>query len=170
MGVRTAIVNFATKSRSAPGAHRLAFAVLLGVLAAAPAQAAPPAGLEVIRPWSRPAATGGSGAGFMELTNRGRTADALVAVASPLARKVEMHRSVMAGGVMSMQRQAQVAVPAGGAVRFAPGGHHLMFLGLTRSLKAGDGLPATLTFASGAKLNVTFAVGTGIGPPAPHHH
>ena len=97
-------------------------------------------------------------------------ADALVAVASPLARKVEMHRSVMAGGVMSMQRQAQVAVPAGGAVRFAPGGHHLMFLGLTRSLKAGDGLPATLTFASGAKLNVTFAVGTGIGPPAPHHH
>ncbi len=170
MGVRTAIVSFAAKSRSAPGAHRLARAVLLVALTTGPAQAAPPAGLEVIRPWSRPAAAGGSGAGFMELTNRGRTADALVAVASPLARNVEMHRSVMAGGVMSMRRLARVAVPAGGAVRFAPGGHHLMFLGLSKPLKAGDGLPATLTFASGAKLNVTFAVGTGIGPPAPHRH
>lgn len=169
IGVRTAIVNFAANPRSATSARRLAFAVLLVAITAVPVQAASPAGLEVIRPWSRPAAASGTAAGFMDLTNHSRSGDALVAVASPLARKVEMHRSVLAGGVMSMRRQPRVDLPAGGAVRFSPGGHHLMFLGLTRPLKAGDSLPATLTFASGATLNVAFAVGTGSGPTAPGH-
>lgn len=121
--------------------------------------------LEVGQPWSRPAAAGTNGVGYMTLINHGRAADALTAVESPAARKVEMHRSSMAGGIMRMDRQDRVAVPAQGQTAFAPGGYHLMFIGLTKPLAPGDQLPATLSFASGAKLKVAFVVGTGAGAP-----
>ena len=150
-------------------------AVLIGAaLAVAAAAHAAPAyrqgTLEIDKPWSRPAAAGMTGAGFMTVTNRGKAADALVSVESPAARKVEMHRSSMAGGVMKMQRQDRVALPPGATVTFAPGGHHLMLIGLARPLKSGDRAPATLTFASGAKIKVEFVVGAGAAPAAHGHH
>jgi copper(I)-binding protein len=130
--------------------------------------------LEVADPWSRPAMAGGNGAGFMVVTNRGKTADALKSVEAPFARKAEVHRSSTAGGVMRMERQdAGVAIPAGKAVTFAPGGYHVMFLGLGKATKAGDRLPATLVFQSGAKMKVEFVVGAAAPAPAAdhaHHH
>lgn len=136
--------------------------------AAAPAHAATPT-VEVSQAWSRPAVAGGTGAGFLTLTNRGKAPDALTGAESPLARKVEVHRTTMAGGVMKMAKVERVAIPPGGKVIFAPGGHHLMLFGLTRALNAGDRVPAVLTFASGAKVKVEFVVGTGAGAPAMDH-
>lgn len=133
-------------------------------------------GLEVAAPWSRPAAAGGNGAGFMVVTNRGKGADTLKSVEAPFARKAEIHRSSMDGGVMRMERQdAGVAIPAGKAVSFAPAGYHVMFLGLSKATKAGDKLPATLVFQSGAKLKVEFEVGAAAPAAEPaadhaHHH
>ena len=135
-------------------------------LAAAPALAAP----QVETAWSRPAAQGTTGVGFMILANPEAKPDALVAAQSPLARDVQIHLSSMKGGVASMQKAASVPVPAGGRVTFAPGGYHLMLMGLTKPLKAGDSVPITLTFASGAKVEASFVVG--LGPPVaghPHH-
>uniref|UniRef100_UPI0025E0AC85 copper chaperone PCu(A)C n=1 Tax=uncultured Phenylobacterium sp. TaxID=349273 RepID=UPI0025E0AC85 len=100
---------------------------------------------------------------FMTLANPGPKADALVAATSPLAGQVMIHRSVVSGGMASMKMVPNVPVPARSSVTFAPGGYHLMFMGLTRSLKAGDILPATLTFASGAKVKAGFVVG--LTPP-----
>ncbi len=147
---------------------KVLFAAAAAVVIASSAQAASYrlGGLEVIQPWSRPAAAGTTGVGYMTLANHGRAPDALVSVASPVARKVEMHSSSMAGGIMRMDRQEKVAVPPGGQVAFAPGAYHLMLVGLTKPLKAGDSVHATLTFASGAKLKVDFKVGGGLGPPA----
>jgi copper(I)-binding protein len=137
-------------------------AALLGATAA---QAA--SGLEVEGAWSRPAVAGLNGVGYMTLANHGRSAEVLVRVDSPLAQRVEIHRSQMSGGVMSMAAATRVAVPAGGRVAFAPGAYHLMFLGLKRSLNPGDRLPATLVFADGRKIPASFAVGTG-APPVGH--
>jgi copper(I)-binding protein len=100
----------------------------------------------------------------MTLANPGRKPEALVRVESPLAGMVMIHRSSVEGGVAAMRMVASVRVAPGGQVRFAPGGYHLMFTGLTRTLKVGDTLPATLTFASGAKVKVSFVVG--LAPPA----
>ena len=97
----------------------------------------------------------------MTITNSGKAADALIKVESPLAAKVEMHSSSMAGGMMSMKMEARVAVPAGGKTAFAPGGYHLMLIGLTKTTRAGDQIPATLTFASGARVKTAFVVGMG---------
>lgn len=136
-------------------------ALALAFLAAAPvaAHAAP----QVAAAWSRPAAQGSTGAGYMTLTSTG-PADALVAVQSPDAASVMIHQSTVSGGMASMRMVSRVAVPAGGSVTFAPGGYHLMFVGLTRPLKMGDTLPATLVFSSGAKVKAAFVVG--LSPPA----
>jgi periplasmic copper chaperone A len=145
----------------------LRFAVVAMALgAASPALAAP----QVQAAWSRPAAQGTTGAGFMTLANPDAKPDALVAVETPMAREVQIHQSSMRGGIASMAKAARVPVPAGGRVTFAPGGYHLMLMGLTKPLKAGDTVPVTLTFASGAKVKASFVVG--LGPPVaghPHH-
>jgi len=116
-------------------------------------------GLEVAQPWSRPAAAGTNGAGFMTVTNHGKTADTLKSVESPSAEKVEMHKTSMANGIMSMKRlDAGLALSPGESVSFAPGGYHLMLVRLTKALKTGDVVPATLTFASGARIKVELPV------------
>jgi periplasmic copper chaperone A len=120
--------------------------------------------VEVLQPWSRPAVAGTTGIGYMVLANHGASADALEKVESPLAARVEMHSSSMSGGVMTMQREDRVPVPAGGRATFGPGAYHLMLIGLTRTLKAGDQAPATLSFASGAKVKVVFQVTDGSAP------
>ena len=135
--------------RSALGGLTVSFALGASALAATPA---------ITNAWSRPATAGSTGVGFVVLSNSGSTSDALVSVSSPVARKVEMHRSSVVGGLAMMEPAPRVSLPAGGVVRFAPGGHHLMFLGLTRTLKLGDSVPATLTFASGAQVKVRFTV------------
>ena len=132
---------------------------------AAPAVARP-AGPEVREPWSRPAAAGTTGAGYFTLANRGAKPAVLVKVESPLAVRVEMHSSSMAGGIMRMAPETRVTAPPAGEVVFAPGGRHLMFVGLKRALAPGDRLPATLVFADGRRLKAEFAVGTGLGPPS----
>jgi copper(I)-binding protein len=142
---------------------KLALAAVAALSLATAAHAAP----SVEAAWTRPTAQGQTGAGFMTLKNPGAKPDALVAVESPLARAVQIHKSSMSGGVASMKPLTRVDLPAGGGVTFAPGGYHLMLLGLTRAVKAGDTVPATLTFASGAKLKVSFLAG--MSPPAAGH-
>lgn len=143
-------------------------ALLLSALAltlvAGAAQAAP----KVEGAWSRPAAQGTTGVGFMTLVNPDAKADALVSVESPAAGEVQIHLTRVVNGVASMTKLDRVAVPAGGRVTFAPGGYHLMLIGLTKPLKPGDAAPATLTFASGAKVKASFVVGS--APPAGGAH
>jgi copper(I)-binding protein len=144
---------------------RISFAAAVAALAlSATAQAAAyrAGGLEVVQPWSRPAAAGTNGAGFMTVSNKGKTADTLKTVETPAARKAEIHQTSMAGGIMSMKRlDAGLPIGPGESVTFAPGGYHLMLVGLTKASKAGDKIPATLVFASGARIKIEFPVGAG---------
>lgn len=140
---------------------------ILAAAAAATLATAAHAAPKVEAAWSRPAAAGTTGAGFMTISNPDAKADALTGVETPWAGQVQIHESSMTGGVARMQRVERVEVPAGGRVTFAPGGYHLMFMGLTRALKMGDTLPATLTFASGAKVKASFVVG--LSPPTDAH-
>lgn len=121
-------------------------------------------------PWSRPAAAGTTGAGFLTLTNSGGSAEALVSVKSPVAAAVEVHRSNLARGVSRMDRVERLVIPPRGKVALAPGGYHLMLKGLKSPLTAGQKFPATLTFASGRTLSVAFTVSDGMGPPVEGHH
>jgi len=143
-------------------------ALALTLTLAASAQAAQPQ-ITVVLPWTRPAVAGTNGVGYMTLNNETKAADTLVKVESPLAGRIEMHSMSMAGGVMSMAHQDRVAVPACGEVAFAPGAYHLMLIGLTRTVKPGDQIPATLTFASGRKIKIVLPALIKAPEPLDHH-
>lgn len=157
----------------------LAAAVLAAPMAPSAAQAADYAlgQITVRQPWSRPAQAGMNGVGFMTIANAGKTPVTLKRVESPAAAKVELHQSAMAGGVMTMRRQDHgIAVPAGGQIALAPGGYHVMLLGLKQAQTVGQKVPVTLIFSDGRKLALDLAVqlappvAGGVPAPAGHRH
>ena len=126
---------------------RMRSAVAIGVLglfsglsATATAQVA-----EVKDAWVRGtvAAQRSTGA-FMDIT--GKRDVRLVGVASPVANAVELHNMSMKDGVMRMAPVEGIDIPAGNTVKLAPGGYHVMFMGLKQQMKPGDRVPLTLTF------------------------
>ena len=100
--------------------------------------------------------TGRSGAGYFTLTNDG-AADALLDVEADYP-KVMLHKSMMKDGVMTMEHQMRVVVPPQGEIEFAPGGYHVMFMGLKEGWGVGEDIKATLIFEKSGSLEVTFKV------------
>lgn len=141
-------------------------ALALPLLAAGIALAAPAlagdykvGALTIGNPWTRPAMASMNGVGFMTIANAGAKPVKLVSAESALAGKVEIHRSAMANGVMTMRRQDDgVTIPAGGSVAFAPGGYHLMLLGMKQPLAQGQKAPVTLVFDNGRRAAVELTV------------
>ena len=77
--------------------------------------------------------------------------DRLMSITSPLAGRVQVHESRMESNMMMMHEvEGGLPLPAGQAVELKPGGDHIMLLGVTEPLEAGDVVPLTLTFASAA--------------------
>ena len=70
---------------------------------------------------------------------------ALTAVASPAAARTELHSTSVEEGVMRMRPVARIELPSGKAVKLAPGGLHIMLIGVKQPLKPGDKVPLTLT-------------------------
>jgi len=146
--------------RSFAAAVALALAVATVGEAATPAAArATPSTLEIREPWARIAAPGVPvAAGYALILNRGATGDELLAASSPLAARIEIHETSMTDGVMRMREVEAVSLPAGGRVVLAPGGLHLMIMGVEQSLKAGDSLPITLRFRRAGEIEVRFVL------------
>ena len=139
-------------------------AAALGVLAvlgtAVPAQAheEKTGDITIVHPWSRPAAQGHNGVIYLDIHNRGTADDRLVAVSTPLATKVELHRSTMDEGVHRMEAVEGVVVPAGGSVALAPGGPHVMLVDLKFMLMAEETIPVTFSFERSGAITTGVAV------------
>ena len=135
---------------------RLASCVLfIGVLAACGVQGPAGPSPRARDVWSRPAPAGGTGVVYLTLENQGRQPDRLIGAKSDIAQAVELHRTIMEGGVMKMQPVAGgVEVPARSRVIFEPGGAHIMLIGLKRDLKAGDRFTVELEFEKSGALSV----------------
>lgn len=107
---------------------------------------------------ARPTAPGGTGVVYMIVMNHGTVDDDLTGLSTPIADKAEMHRSVTANNVSQMDPVADLPVKANEALVFAPGGLHVMLMGLKQPLKLGDSFPLTLTFAKAGAVAVTVSV------------
>jgi copper(I)-binding protein len=116
--------------------------------------------LEISQAWARatpPSAP--AGGGFLKITNTGATPDRLVSARSPAADIVQVHEMKMDGSVMRMREvEKGLEIPAGGSVTLAPGGYHLMMMGLKGPLKQGSTVPVTLTFEKAGTVDVELAV------------
>ncbi len=148
----------------APGALRTLSSALVAALVAghpAQAQATRDPAIGVSHAWARATVPGAAnGAVYLTLTNRGGADDELVSLASPAAAAVQLHSESMDGGVMRMRPLAALDIKAGDHLVLAPGGDHVMLIGLKAPLRAGDHFPMTLTFAKAGSESVEVTVAT----------
>ena len=118
--------------------------------------------------WTRAMPPGAPvGGGYLTITNTGNEPDRLIAVSSPEAEAGELHEMSMENGVMKMRPLGEgIEIPPGATVTLAPGGYHLMFVGLKGPLAEGGKLPVTLIFEKAGKLE-TFLHILAIGSRGP---
>lgn len=100
------------------------------------------------------ATSGGTSAAYMEITNSGSTADALIKAESDVADSVELHTMTMEGDVMKMTPVEKVDIPANGSATLKPGSFHIMLIGLRHDLKEGEAVTLTLTFQNAGTIQV----------------
>jgi len=119
--------------------------------------------------WVRLAAVPGRPAAAYFTLHGGPQPVRLTAVESPEAGAAELHHSMAIGpgGMVGMQPAAEVDVPAGGEVRFAPGAYHVMLFGLNARVAAGGRITLRLRFDKAPPLSVEAQV-IGAGDPAPY--
>ena len=118
-------------------------------------------------------------AGYLGIQNTGKTPDQLVSASCACADMVMIHMTQISGTIASMKPMGGLDIPAGATATLAPGGTHLMVMGLKAPIKAGATVDVTLTFAKAGKVKVAFmavdrpgaAMGSRMAPmPGMDHH
>jgi copper(I)-binding protein len=106
--------------------------------------------------WVRaPATPNGAGAAYMAIAIA-EGDDRLIAASTDAARRVELHtHQVDAAGVARMRQIDAIPVTADAPAVLAPGGLHVMLMGVTRPLVPGETLALTLTFAQAGEVVVS---------------
>ncbi|GAA4651289.1 hypothetical protein GCM10023116_35730 [Kistimonas scapharcae] len=101
-------------------------------------------------------------------------ADVLDKQGRSIADKVELHTTRMENGLMKMEHLAGIRIDAGKQARLAPGGNHIMIMGLHQALTIGEDLVLSLSFSDGERVKVTapvMKVLTDVKPqPVMDHH
>jgi periplasmic copper chaperone A len=136
------------------GLQRIFAAVLMGLMVLSPAMASD----LMFRALQFRATVGSmpSSAAYLSITNHGAMADQLLAVESGLARKTELHTMEVKNGVMKMRQiDGGIAIPAGKIIHLAPGGFHVMLIGLKAPLNAEENYQVTLVFEKAGKIKLT---------------
>ncbi len=93
-------------------------------------------------------------ASFLTLTNSTDKEISLIKVTSDVAKNIELHEHIHEDGMMSMRQVTKVLIPANGKITLKPGGFHIMLIGLTRKIKAGDIIDLGLEFDNKEKQTI----------------
>ncbi len=108
-------------------------------------------------------------AAYLMVRNAGADEVVISGASASVAGRVELHETLETEGMMRMQEQSEVRVPAGAAVSFVPGGLHLMLLDLDAMPAVGDAVELCLT-VDGAPLCTTAETRRDAAPAAHHDH
>jgi copper(I)-binding protein len=116
--------------------------------------------IDISRPWARVSSRQADRAGgYFTATNKGSTADRLVAAASPAAEKVELQYIKVVGyGITMRLMERGLGLPADTTITLKPRGYHLLFIGLKKPLAKGERVPVTLTFEKAGPQQVELTV------------
>jgi copper(I)-binding protein len=97
-----------------------------------------------------------SSAAYLKITNNGVSDDRLIAVKAAIAQRVEIHSMEMDHGVMRMRAvDGGLAIAAGDSVTLAPGGLHIMLMGLTTDLAPDTQHEIILVFEKAGDIKLT---------------
>ena len=127
--------------------------ILALLLSAGAAQAAP---FDVTDAWFRSLPGKLPAGGYFTAQNNGSRDVSITGVSSDACGMVMIHQSSNKGGMTGMDMVDSVKVPAGGIVKFAPGGYHLMCE--QPKMKIGGKVPVLLHLSDGGTIAVGFAV------------
>jgi copper(I)-binding protein len=99
-------------------------------------------------------------AAFGTLTNSGTAKVTVVSAETDAAGMVELHETVEneAGEMVMREIEGGFSIPAGGTLQLEPGANHIMLMGLTGALTAGDEVTVTLTFSDDSTYEFTAPV------------
>ena len=159
--------------------HAVARVFLAGALALPPVCASAHdyrvGSLHIEHPWAIATPNGAKvGAGYLTITNEGTEPDRLIALTSPVARKVTLHGSVKEGDVVKMRKlEKGIEIKPGETVELKPEGVHVMFEGLRAPLLEAGRVEGILVFEKAGSIVVDYAVepmGTKAPPAAPAAH
>jgi len=146
--------------------------VLAGVLihAAARADEVRAGDLVITQAWMRATPRGAKvGGGYLTIANKGTMPDRLISASADFADKAQLHEMSTKDGVMTMRPVDEgLAIDPGKTVTLAPGGYHLMLLGLKKPLREGDKVAITLEFERAGVVGIAFNV-EGVGAKAPQN-
>ena len=147
--------------------HRLLCGLtLVAAIACAQAHEVKLGKLTIAHPHARATVPGQSAGGaFLTVVNDGAD-DRLLGASAAIASEVQLHSMKMDGDVMRMRQEDGIALPAGKTVELAPGGLHIMFMGLKAPLKAGQTFPMKLRFEKAGEVIVDVTVEAAASAPA----
>lgn len=91
---------------------------------------------------------------YLTIRNVGSHGVSLESISSDAADAVMIHRSAMDNGMMTMEHLPELYIPPRENVDLAPGGIHIMLMGLRQPLRAGDLIRMHLNFSNGVVLRV----------------
>ena len=95
---------------------------------------------------------------YMELMNHSKADVTLIDVKTTVAKKAELHTHEVVNDRMRMRQVQSVTVPAMGKLSFAPGGYHIMLIGLTERLRHEEQTTLTLVYSDGTEQTVTYDI------------
>lgn len=114
-----------------------------------------------------------SGAGYMTIANTGTAPDRLLEVRADFPRVTLHGTETGAQGMTRMIPVESIEIVPGATVTLAPGGMHVMFMGLDGDpFEEGERIPATLVFERAGEIAVEFWVEARDGGMTGHegHH
>lgn len=95
---------------------------------------------------------------YVTLMNHGAEADALLKISTPAADMAMAHETTMTDGVMKMREIERLELKPHETTTFAPGGNHIMLVGLKAPLKAGEQITMVLTFEKAGDVTIDVPV------------
>jgi len=97
-------------------------------------------------------------AAFMTLYNTTEMPQQLVAVKGDVAQSLELHGHAEANGMMQMRKLDSLVLPPHTEVTLAPGGIHLMLIGLRQPLTEKQSVTFRLVLSDGREVEATVPV------------
>lgn len=109
--------------------------------------------------WVRPSKAGMMTAAYFNIHNGTANADTLQQVSTTITPNTQIHKSYQNdAGLMAMEEQDFVAIPAESMVEFKQGGLHIMIIQPEVELAEGDSLSLVLSFSSSQQLEISLPV------------
>jgi len=99
-------------------------------------------------------------AGYLDITNHGSVADRLIGAKAPGAMSTMLHQmTIDDNGVMRMRPLEGLDIAPGETIHMAPGGNHLMIMGVNEPYEAHSDIEIILTFEHAGTITTPFFVG-----------